>query len=194
MAYPNLDCFDCFDHLEGWYHQRMTARVLSDVVARTEARVRSDPEFAKLLTRLVELPAGPAGTLQRVAANELNEQRQSNALEGFRAGAMPTAAVQDLLGLGTPQAVHRLRSRGRLLGLTVGNGTWFPAWQLRDGRIRPDLPRILELLARFSDDVLAADRAMRVRRDDLGGMSVFEALDRPERAEGAWAALADLAG
>ena len=170
------------------------AETFTQVMIRTEARARSDPDFVKLLNRLVDLPTGPASDLATNAAVDLNQRRQAEVQREFQAAALPTAAVQDLLGLGTPQAVHRLRSRGRLLGLTVGNGTWFPAWQFRDGRIRPDLPRILELLARFSDDVLAADRAVRVRRDDLGGMSVSEALDRPERAEGAWSALADLDG
>jgi hypothetical protein len=168
------------------------AETYSQVIARTEARARIDPDFVELLGRLVDLPTVPAGDMAVAAAGDLSRQRQAEVQREFQAGALPTAAVQDLLGLGTPQAVHRLRSRGRLLALTVGNGTWFPAWQFRDGRIRPDLPRILELLARFSADVLAADRAMRVRRDDLGGISLNEALAQPERAEEAWSALADL--
>ena len=54
---------------------------------------------------------------------------------------MPTPKVQELLGLGSPQAVHRLRTRGKLLGRAVGNRTWFPAWQFDDDRVRPDLPK-----------------------------------------------------
>lgn len=99
---------------------------------------------------------------------------------------MRTADVQALLGLRTPQAVHRLRTRGKLLGAAVGNQTWFPAWQFDDDRIRPDLPRILELLARFTSDPLAADRIMRMTHDELRGRSIAEALRDTRTADTAW--------
>lgn len=165
-----------------------------EVIARAEARARVDPEFAALLGRLVEIPVGPAGRLAEAAARDLNEQRQQDTVREFRSGSLTTSAVQDLLGLGTPQAVHRLRSRGRLIALTVGNGTWFPAWQFTDGRVRSDLPRVLELIGRFTSDAVATDRIMRMIRDDLGGLSLADALDRPDVAEQAWTALSELAG
>jgi hypothetical protein len=64
----------------------------------------------------------------------------------------------------------------------VGNQTWFPAWQFDDARVRADLPEILELLARFTTDPLAADRIMRLTHDELGGISIAEALRRPATA------------
>ena len=94
--------------------------------------------------------------------------------------------------LRTPQAVHRLRSRGKLIGSAVGNQTWFPAWQFDGGRMRPDLPRILELLARFTSDPLAADRIMRLKHDELGDTSIAEALRNPKTTETAWRMLTSL--
>ena len=108
----------------------------------------------------------------------------------FVEGSLPTPQVQARLGLKSPQAVHRLRSRGKLLGSAVGNQTWFPAWQFDDDRVRTDLPRILELLTDFTSDPLAADRVMRLRHDDLGGASIAAALRRPKTADTAWRMLA----
>lgn len=94
------------------------------------------------------------------------------------AGSLPTPKVQQLLGLGSPQAVHRLRSRGKLIGAAIGNQTWFPAWQFDADRIRPDLGRILGLVGAFTTDPFAVDRIMRLAHDELGGRSIADALDR----------------
>ncbi len=59
-------------------------------------------------------------------------------------------------------------------------------------RLRQDLPQILELLARFTSDSLAADRIMRLKRDDLGDTSITEALRKPKTAEIAWRMLTSL--
>jgi hypothetical protein len=108
----------------------------------------------------------------------------------FVEGALPTPKVQALLGLGSPQAVHRLRSRGRIVGAAVGNQTWFPAWQFDTDRVRSDLPRILETTRDFSTDPFAIDRVMRLAQDDFEGLSIAEALRRPTLAERAWQLLA----
>jgi hypothetical protein len=171
----------------------MATAVRPHVIARAEARAKVDPAFAELLTTLVDAPTGAAGSYTREAAHQLNARRSQDALEEFKAGALPTAAVQGLLGFGTPQAVHQLRSRDRIIGVALGNGTWFPAWQFAGGQLRPDLARILELLRRFTADVIAADRAMRLIREDLGGRSIAAALDQPDQAPAAWTALTDLA-
>ena len=86
--------------------------------------------------------------------------------------------------------MHRLRSRGKLIGSAVGNHTYFPAWQFDADRVRTDLPRILELLSAFTADPLAADRIMRLKHDELGGVSIAEALRRPKTADAAWRMLA----
>src|SRR3954469_10316469 len=86
-----------------------------------ERRLRGDAEFAGVLAAVVDAPTRSAGSYRHAAASALNERRRREALEGFQQRALRTADVQALLGLGTPQAVHRLRSRGRLVGEQQGN-------------------------------------------------------------------------
>ena len=159
---------------------------------RVAVRARRDTRFAKVLDVLLIAPTSPQGTLERIAARTLSDQRRAALVEDFVGGAMRTPEVQALLKLRTPQAVHRLRSRGKLIGTALGNQTWFPAWQFDGGRMRLDLPRILELLARFTSDPLAADRIMRLKRDELGNTSIAEALRKPKTAEIAWRMLTSL--
>jgi hypothetical protein len=149
-------------------------------------RARRDSVFAQIIDALLEAPTVPHGTLQRVASRRLNGQRRAAVMRDFVDGALPTHRVQELLGLRTPQAVHRLRSRGKLLGVAVGNQTWFPAWQFDDDRLRPDLPKIIDLLTRFTSDPVASDRIMRITHDELGGASIAEALCRPKTEDTAW--------
>lgn len=155
-------------------------------------RALKDSRFAKVLDALLTAPTTPQGTLERTAAGRLSDQRRAALVEDFVDGSMRTSEVQALLKLRTPQAVHRLRSRGKLIGSAVGNQTWFPAWQFDGGRMREDLPRILELLARFTSDPLAADRIMRLRHEELGGRSIAEALRKPKTVEMAWRMLTSL--
>lgn len=169
----------------------MTAAV-TPLVRDLEARARRDARFVRVLDALRDAPTGPQGTLERSAARALNDQRRTALVEEFIDGALSTADVQERLGYATPQAVHRLRTRKRLIGAAVGNKTWFPAWQFDGRRLRADLPRILELLARFTDDAVAADRIMRLQRDDLDGASIAEALDHAATAASAWRALTAL--
>lgn len=169
----------------------MTAAV-TPLVREIEARARRDARFMRVLDALRDAPTSPQGTLERSAAQSLNEQRRSALVDEFLNGALSTAQVQTRLGYASPQAVHRLRTRKRLIGIPVGNKTWFPAWQFDGGRLRADLPRILESLARFTEDPIAADRIMRLQRDDLGGTSIAEALDRPATVTAAWRALTAL--
>src|SRR6476659_1753082 len=161
----------------------MTAAV-APLAHRVAVRAQKDTRFAKVLDVLLTAPTTPQGTL--------SDQRRAALVEDFVGGAMRTPEVQTLLKLRTPQAVHRLRSRGKLIGSAVGNQTWFPAWQFDGGRMRLDLPRILELLARFTSDPLAADRIMRLKHDELGNTSIAEALRKPKTAEIAWRMLTSL--
>jgi hypothetical protein len=153
-------------------------------------RASQEPGFAEVLEAVLKAPIAPQGTLERIAAGSLNEERRGAVVHEFVDGSLPTPKVQQRLGLQSPQAVHRLRTRGKLLGSAVGNQTWFPAWQFDTDRLRTDLPKILELLATFTTDPLAADRIMRLTHDDLGGSSIAEALRRPKTADTAWQILA----
>lgn len=166
-----------------------SAAAAAALITRAGRRARRDPGFAAVLATLVDAPTRSAGAYRRAAASALDEQRRADALASFRDAALPTAEVQQLLGLGTPQAVHRLRSRGRVLGLAIGNATYFPRWQFSAGRIHPSLADVLDRLGRFTTDVVAADRVMRLARDELGGRSIAEALDDRRHADTAWAIL-----
>jgi hypothetical protein len=169
----------------------MTAAV-APLVRQVEARARKDASFAQVLDELLLIPTTPQGTLEHAAARSVNERRRSVLVSDFVDGALSTSEVQHLLRFKSPQAVHRLRSRGRLLGAPVGNQTWFSAWQFDDDRLRVELPRILELLIRFTSDPVAADRIMRINRDELGGSSVAEAFRDPATADAAWRILTAL--
>lgn len=141
------------------------------------------------LLELVEAPTSTAGTFTRASASAVNHQRRDEARRQFLDNALATADVQRMLRLRTPQAVHRLHSRGKLIGRQIGNATWFPAWQFRDGERRADLDEILAALGRFTSDAMAADRIMRLARDELGGQSIADSLDRPRKRAAAWSIL-----
>jgi hypothetical protein len=159
---------------------------VAPLARQLEERARRDSGFAEVLEALLEAPTMPQGNLEHLAARELNAQRRRSLRDEFLADAIPTPKVQELLALGTPQAVHQLRSRGKVIGAAIGNRTWFPGWQFAGDRLRPDLPRILELLARFTSDPFAADRIMRITRDEFGGASIAQALRRKKTADAAW--------
>jgi hypothetical protein len=163
---------------------------VAPLVRQVAERARIEPGFAEVLDAILGAPTTPQGTLERVAAHSLNEERRSALVREFVEGSLATPKVQQRLALRSPQAVHRLRSRGKLLGSAVGNQTYFPAWQFDADRVRTDLPRILELLSAFTSDPLAADRIMRLTHDELGGSSIAEALRRPKTADLAWRMLA----
>lgn len=169
----------------------MTTAV-APLVRQVEERARHDASFAQLLDELLLAPTTPQGALAGIAARDINERRRAVLTSDFVDGSLPTSEVQHLLRFASPQAVHRLRSRGRLLGAPVGNQTWFPAWQFDDDRLRTDLPRILELITRFTSDPRAADRIMRMTRDELDGSPITEALRDPSTADAAWRMLASL--
>jgi hypothetical protein len=185
-----LGLFQLFRYRSDGGTLRVVPPATAPLAQRVEARARRDPAFAQVLDTLLEAPTSPSGRLQVVAAANLNEQRRGVVVRDFVDGSLPTPKVQALLGLGSPQAVHRLRSRGKLIGAAVGNQTWFPEWQFDSDRLRADLPRILELVTRFSGDPFAIDRIMRLAHDDLDGLSIADALRRPALTETSWRLLA----
>ena len=162
---------------------------VESLLERVSAEARRDPERVRpVLQVLVGDKPDREGGLREVAS-ALNEARRESVLAGFRAGSLTADAVRQLLGLGSRQAVHQLRQRGRLVGRTLGNSTWFPAWQFAGGALRPNLPALLQRLTGFSTDAVAADRIMRVPREELDGRSLAEALDDPRAIETAWVLL-----
>src|SRR5688500_17794815 len=141
---------------------------------RARDRATREPAFATVLEAILDAPTEDAAELTHVAAHQVNDARRQQAMEEFRAGALTTAAVQHPPGRSRAQSTHFRRGRCKLLGRTSGNATWFPAWQLQGGALRDDLPRLLTALGPFRDDAVAADRAMRLRRDELGGRSLAD--------------------
>ena len=101
---------------------------VAPLVRQVAERALKDSGFAEVLDTILEAPTAPQGTLERIAASSLNDERRGALVREFVEGALPTPKVQERLDLHSPQAVHRLRSRGKLLGSAVGNQTWFPAW------------------------------------------------------------------
>ena len=165
---------------------------VEELLARVAAEARRDPgRVGPVLQVLVgDEPDSPGGL--RLVAGRLNDVRLAAAHDEFRAGSLTADEVRRRLGVRSRQAVHALRERGRLLGRTFGNQTWFPAWQLDGPALRSDLAALVGALRRFSDDAVAADRIMRLPRDELDGLSLAEAIDDPTRRDLAWALLGRL--
>jgi hypothetical protein len=148
---------------------------VESLLARVSVEARRDPERVRpVLQVLVGDEPDHEGGLREVASR-LNESRRESVLAEFRSGSLTADGVRRLLGLQSRQAIHQLRQRGRLIGRTLGNTTWFPAWQFTGGALRADLPAVLERLRRFSTDAVAADRIMRLPREELDGRSLAEA-------------------
>jgi len=123
----------------------------------------------------------------RQVATDLNESRRRAALEDFMAGSLTTEQAMKLLpGVTTRQGVHRLRDRGKLVARTIGNASWFPRWQFGEHGLRGDLHQILAAIHRSTEDAVAADRIMRLPRQELRGRSLSEALESPRQRARAW--------
>lgn len=122
----------------------------------------------------------------RTVARVVGDQRSRMAVQEFMQGSLVTRQAAEQLGVSSPQAVHQLRARGRLLGRTIGNQTYWPAWQFTGAGLRDDLGDVLADVTAFTTDALAADRIMRLPREDLDGRSIAEALDVDACADDAW--------
>jgi hypothetical protein len=165
---------------------------LAELLEQVTAEARRNPARVRRVLRAA-LAAGPEPLEPIAVAERINAERFRAVVDDFISGSLRTDQVRERLGVTTVQAVHNLRRRGRVLGRTVGNATWFPAWQFHGGQLRLDLPRILDALGRYvGDDALAADRVMRVARDELGGVSLAAALDDPGLRDRVEVVLADL--
>lgn len=166
-------------------------RSTADVVAAVAARAAADEGFAAVLGELAEIPTTPAGHTTSATAAAVNDARRRVLYDEFKAHAVTTDAARKLLGFARPQNLHTDRQRRRVLGQTLGNATYFPAWQFSGGAYRADLARIFELLGRNADDAVIADRIMRLAHDDLGGRSIADTIDDPVLGPTAWVILAE---
>ena len=177
---------------------------LAPLARQVAERALNDSSFAEVLDALLDAPTGPQGTLERVAASSLNDERRGALVREFVEGSLPTPEVQERLDLHSPQAVHRLRSRGKLLGSAVGNQTWFPAWQFDADRVRTDRAQT-DRVARTTDPVWSprwpreprnlakANINFRASNSGVGpltsGLGAAPCGRRPPRAREAWEGL-----
>ena len=169
--------------------------VRDTLLERVAAAAERDPAMVRPVLQVLAGEAPDRIAALRPVATRVNAERLRAALDEFKAGAWTTEEVlRHIRRFRTRQALHALRARGRLLGRTIGNATWFPRWQFADGDVRPDLAEILDALGQFSTEALAGDRVMRLPRPELHGRSIAEALDRPRDQRLGWRVLRAVGG
>ena len=71
----------------------MTAAI-APLARQVAARAQNDTGFAEVLDALLTAPTTPQGTLERVAARKLNDQRRAALVEDFVDGSIRTSEVQ----------------------------------------------------------------------------------------------------
>lgn len=170
-----------------------TLASVSDLIDRVAAVAATDLAARSVLQVLVgDRPTDPAalGTVARA----VNGERRRVAIDDFVSASLRTSEViARLPGVTTRQAVSKMRQAKTLMGRRIGRETYFPAWQFGPAGLRDDLPRILVVLRRYvDDDAVAADRIMRLEREELGGTSLVDALGWRHGADAAWQILGAL--
>lgn len=126
-------------------------------------------------------------------ARALNRERRAQAVKKFVSHSLSADQVIDLLGLKGGSKLFELVYEGQLMARAESGVTWFPSWQFTLRDIRDDLGPILECIRKYTTDVLAADRVMRMGRFEIDG-SLAEALDENPFHEEAWRILHTLGG
>lgn len=148
------------------------------------AKVRDAERHEPSIRGVLELLAGAEPTATDVAtthtarrvAADVNTRRGDELRAAFVAGSLTSREVVGHLGVQDRRAVAARRTRGTLLGLTLGNETYHPNWQFTATGTHPDLHAVLDALGELTSSVLAADRTMRRERDDLDGHSLADLL------------------
>jgi hypothetical protein len=168
---------------------------MADLMDRVAAMAETDPATRSVLQVLVgDRPTDLAalGTVARA----VNEERRRVAVDDFVSASLRTSEViARLPGVTSRQAVSKMRQAKTLLGRRIGRETYFPAWQFGSAGLRDDLPGILVALQRYvSDDAVAADRVMRLQREELGGRTLVDALGSRQDTADAWQILDALGG
>src|ERR1700761_9361611 len=96
---------------------------VAPLVEQVAERARTEPGFAEVLDAILGAPTTPQGTLERVAAHSLNDERRSALVHEFVEGSLATPKVQQRLALRSPQpgqvAGVRRRKPNILSGLAI---------------------------------------------------------------------------
>lgn len=146
-----------------------------EVHAKLDAAAERDPYVRDVLERIAGLRHRHTRGMDTVA-RQLNADRAAELRAAFIADALTSRQVAELLGVADHRAVAARRSRHTLLGWTIGNETYHPAWQFTDAGLVPGADTVVRALAEVTSSPLIADRIMRRERDDLEGRSLGELL------------------
>src|SRR5436190_16244111 len=127
--------------------------------------------FADELSRLGQEPStDDAIAIGRRAALLVTAERL---WAGHLGPLLDAGQVQELLGVGTRQAVSDFARRRRLLGLPAGDGrVRYPAWQFgANGRPFPEMPAVLGAFAAADVDPHTVASWWVTPKPGLGGMA-----------------------
>ncbi|MGA9488956.1 MAG: hypothetical protein WBV80_01720, partial [Mycobacterium sp.] len=70
---------------------------VAPLARRVAERASQEPGFAEVLDAVLKAPIAPQGTLERIAAGSLNEERRRALVHEFVDGSLPTQKVQQRL-------------------------------------------------------------------------------------------------
>jgi hypothetical protein len=154
-----------------------TAQAVLDAVAD---RLDTEPETVLPVLELIADPDSPGRTTKTLTATarRLNADRLRHAKAQFRAGALDTIAVRDILGGVSRQAVAQRVSHGSLLAAEIAGRLYFPDWQFTDEGPLPRLKDLIGLLVTAGRGALAADTLMRTPLPEENGASPADLLRR----------------
>lgn len=149
-------------------------RAIIDAVAR---RLDAEPQIVLPTLRLLIDPDAVAdphspdtGELaRRASANRLIARRAE-----FRANALDTGSVRQLLGGVSRQAVAQRVAHRQLLAAEIGRRLYFPDWQFGADGPRPRLPELIAVLTDDGRSPVAADALMRHPLDEENGRSAAD--------------------
>ena len=109
---------------------------VAPLVRQVVERARTEPGFAEVLDAILGAPTTPQGTLERVAARTLNDERRSALVREFVEGALATPKVQ-----------QRLALQSAMAKLTVGGTTFRSETTVTFSCVEPGVASYLDLTA-----------------------------------------------
>ena len=149
------------------------------VMAAVARRLERDPQHVLPTLRLLADPdavAAPSDIDTVRLARRVNVARLAERRESFRAQALSTAEVREILGGVTRQAVAARVAHGGMLSLEIAGTSYFPDWQFGPDGPLPGLPAVVDALAEDGRSALAADALMRSPVPEEDGRSPAQML------------------
>lgn len=150
-----------------------SAVAVLEAVAR---RVDQDDYVLPVLRLIADPDAVPAAADpgSSALAVRVNAARLAARRERFRSHALGTAAVRQLLGGISRQAVAQRVARHRLLASEIAGRMYFPDWQFGPDGVQPGIDRIVAVLHADGRSALQADAVMRTPIPEADGRSPAE--------------------